>query len=193
MSTTVPAAAPPTPAASATQPLQGGPVPAGALQPAAPLGPEPGAAPPPAPPAALAAQLTRPVIDLAGSGGGDHVMILKVTPEELGPVTVRALIGADSSVRVELFAPNDAGREALKAVLAELKRDLAGSGLNASLDLSSRNPHGEPGSGEFRRGPAHPPDTPREPSGPPAPVPDLQHPAHRPGPSDAVPSLDVMA
>lgn len=65
-------------------------------------------------------------------------MTLRVTPENLGPVTVRAHIGAEG-VRVELFAPSDAGREALRAILQDLKRDLASAGLGSNLDLSARS------------------------------------------------------
>jgi flagellar hook-length control protein FliK len=63
---------------------------------------------------------------------------ITVTPDNLGPVTVRAHITADG-MRVQLFAPTDAGRDALRAVLPDLRRDLAGSGINSSLDLSSQN------------------------------------------------------
>ncbi len=165
--------------------------PAGSFQ-APAVSPVPGTghpAAPAAPPAALATQLSRPVTALAGKAPGEHVLVLKVTPEDLGPVTVRALIGADSSVRVELFAPTDGGRDALKAVLAELKRDLAGSGLNASLDLSSRNQPGEPGAEGSRRGPAqqHPG---RSPAGRDD---DAPQPDRRPRLSDDAPSLNVMA
>jgi flagellar hook-length control protein FliK len=65
-------------------------------------------------------------------------MTLSVTPDNLGPVTVRAHVSA-AGVRVELFAPNDMGRDALRAILPELRRDLAGTGMNANLQLSSNN------------------------------------------------------
>jgi flagellar hook-length control protein FliK len=77
-------------------------------------------------------------------------MTLSVTPDDLGPVTIRAHVGADG-VRVELFAPNDAGREALRAILQDLKRDLASAGLGADLDLSSQNQPDEPETGGFER------------------------------------------
>ena len=67
-------------------------------------------------------------------------MTLKVTPEALGPLTVRAHIDA-AGVRIELFAPGDAGRDALRTILPELRRGLAESGLGASLNLSQ---HGAP-------------------------------------------------
>ncbi|QJA00431.1 flagellar hook-length control protein FliK [Leifsonia sp. PS1209] len=66
------------------------------------------------------------------------MMTVHVTPDTLGPVTVRAHVGAEG-VRVELFAPTDGGRDALRAILPDLRRDLSGAGLSGSLDLSSQN------------------------------------------------------
>ena len=77
-------------------------------------------------------------------------MTLSVTPDNLGPVTVRAHVGADG-IRIELFAPSDAGREALRSLLADLRRDLTGSGMNASLSLSSHEAPDQ-GFGERRNG-----------------------------------------
>ncbi|MFD5276366.1 flagellar hook-length control protein FliK [Pseudarthrobacter sp. NPDC058362] len=88
--------------------------------------------------APLAGQLAGPVFSLATAKPGQHTMTLSVTPENLGPVTVRAHIGAEG-VRVELFAPNDAGRDALRSILQDLKRDLASAGLGSNLDLSARS------------------------------------------------------
>ena len=95
---------------------------------------------------ALNTQLAGQVYSLvAGNRPGEHTMTLSVTPEDLGPVTVRAHIGLDG-VRVELFAPSDAGREALRTILQDLKRDLAAAGLGADLNLSSReSPDGQSG------------------------------------------------
>ncbi len=87
---------------------------------------------------ALPSQLARPIFTLAGAGRGEHVMTVHVTPDILGPVTVRAHVGADG-VRVELFAPTDTGRDALRAILPDLRRDLGAAGLSGSLDLSSQN------------------------------------------------------
>jgi flagellar hook-length control protein FliK len=86
----------------------------------------------------LPAQLSRPLFTLASAGRGEHVMTVHVTPEALGPVTVRAHVGA-AGVHVELFAPTDGGREALRSILPDLRRDLSGAGLSGSLDLSSQN------------------------------------------------------
>jgi flagellar hook-length control protein FliK len=66
------------------------------------------------------------------------VMTVHVTPDTLGPVTVRAHVGTEG-VRVELFAPTDTGRDALRSILSDLRRDLSGSGLSGTLDLSSEN------------------------------------------------------
>lgn len=98
----------------------------------------------PAPP--LNTQLAQPLFSLAGARTGEHVMTVQVTPDNLGPVTVRAVIGGDD-IRIELFSPSDGGRDALRQILTDLRRDLAGGGLAASLDLSSKN---EPGSSEER-------------------------------------------
>ena len=99
----------------------------------------------PAAQAPLAGQLTGPLFSLAAGKPGEHTMTINVTPDNLGPVTVRAHITA-GDVRLELFAPNDAGREALRSILPDLKRDLAATGPT-SLDLSSGNQPG-PQSGQ---------------------------------------------
>jgi flagellar hook-length control protein FliK len=76
-------------------------------------------------------------------------MTLHVTPEDLGPLTVRAQIDP-AGVRIELFAPGDAGREAIRGILPELRKELADSGFGASLDVSDRS--GPGGSGQGRAG-----------------------------------------
>ncbi|MCU1556592.1 MAG: hypothetical protein JWN09_587 [Microbacteriaceae bacterium] len=98
---------------------------------------------PPAPTAPVSAQhftaqLSKPIFTLASAGAGEHVVTVKVTPENLGPITVRAHVGVDG-MRVELFAPSDAGRDAIRSILPDLRKDLAGQGLSANLDLSSQN------------------------------------------------------
>ncbi len=104
--------------------------------------PGPGA-PPTAPPAAspqpaLQPQLAKPLFTLAGAPHGQHIMTLKVSPEDLGPLTVRAHIDG-AGVRIELFAPGDTGREALRGILPELRKELADAGFGASLDVSDHS------------------------------------------------------
>ena len=119
-------------------------------------------APPSAPtatPQPFAEQLSRPVLRLAAGAPGEHVLTLRVSPEHLGPVTVQAHIGADG-VRIELFSGTEAGRAAVQAALPDLRRELAGTGLGASLDLSHRSHSGAPthdpsaGEGRGERGDA---------------------------------------
>ncbi|MET1155646.1 flagellar hook-length control protein FliK [Arthrobacter sp.] len=101
----------------------------------------PTSAPAPVPPhqqLPFTAQVARPLFTLAQAKPGEHVMTISVTPDNLGPVTVRAHVTGEG-VRVELFAPNEAGRDALRAIMTDLKRDLASTGMNANLDLSNQN------------------------------------------------------
>jgi flagellar hook-length control protein FliK len=122
-------------------------VPAVAAAPVQPTAPSavvaPAASVVPVTPVPLATQVAAPMFSLAGAKPGEHVLVINVTPDTLGPVTVRAHVTVDS-VRVELFAPTDAGRDALRAILPDLRRDLAGSGLNTNLDLSSQNQPSDP-------------------------------------------------
>ncbi|SFU12761.1 flagellar hook-length control protein FliK [Arthrobacter sp. ov118] len=101
------------------------------------------AAPQPAAHAAspLQPQLAKPLFTLVGAAHGQHVMTLKVSPEDLGPLTVRAHIDA-AGVRIELFAPGDVGRVAVRGILPELRKELSDAGFRASLDLSD---HSAPG------------------------------------------------
>jgi flagellar hook-length control protein FliK len=92
----------------------------------------------------LATQVATPLRVLAGAPDGEHTLTITVTPDNLGPVTVRAHV-AGEHVRIELFAPNAEGRDALKQILTDLRRDLASQGLGAQLDLSGKN---QPDSGD---------------------------------------------
>jgi flagellar hook-length control protein FliK len=137
----------------------------------------------------LNTQLQGPLFSLAAAKPGEHTMTISVTPDDLGPVTIRAQIGVDG-VRVELFAPNDAGREALRAILQDLKRDLASAGLGTGLDLSSQNQPDEPGTdgSERPRDSANQDDTTGR---------QLRGPGHHAGPylrlSGSDTGLDVLA
>ncbi|MEO7123785.1 MAG: flagellar hook-length control protein FliK [Lacisediminihabitans sp.] len=99
----------------------------------------PAAAAPP-----LATQISPPIVALTTAAAGEHVLTLSVTPDNLGPVTVRAHISA-TGMHVELFAPNDLGRDALRVIMPDLRRDLAGTGMSANLQLS---PDNQPGSNQ---------------------------------------------
>lgn len=88
-------------------------------------------------PRAVAAQVSPAVVAIAQRPSGTHQLTMTVHPESLGPVTVRAQIGADGDVRVELVGATDAGRDALRAIVADLRRDLAAVMPNASLSLAS--------------------------------------------------------
>ncbi|CAM3315031.1 flagellar hook-length control protein FliK [Occultella aeris] len=103
----------------------------------------PAAVGPSASPWPAAATLLDGLLTLRSTPAGQHTLTINVTPDHLGPIAVRALITADG-VRIELQTP-DAGREALRAILPDLRRDLAAGGLNATLDLDS-GPRDQPGS-----------------------------------------------
>jgi flagellar hook-length control protein FliK len=124
------AAAPAAPQlAPAAAPLAPAPTPAAAA-------PAPAPATPAAPQAPLSEQIGRPILDLRGAAHGEHIVTVRVTPDNLGPVTVRAHVSGDG-IRVELFAPTDQARDALKAILPDLRRDLAQSGPGSSLGIAA--------------------------------------------------------
>jgi len=63
-------------------------------------------------------------------------MTIDVTPDHLGPVRVTAHISADG-VRIDLVGATPESRDALRQSMTDLKRDLAGAGLQADLSLGS--------------------------------------------------------
>jgi flagellar hook-length control protein FliK len=98
----------------------------------------PAGSPAPTQQPALTQQLARPLFTLANAGHGQHVVTVTVSPESLGQVTVRAHVSAQG-MHVEMFAASDAGRDAVRAILPDLKRDMGQSGVSTTLDLSSQN------------------------------------------------------
>jgi len=100
----------------------------------------------PAPPP-LVEQLARPLFTLATAPLGEHVMKIDVVPDALGPVTVRAHLGVDG-IRIELMSASDSGREGLRAILADLRRDLAAGGMQSSLTLGGGNASSHQGNGQ---------------------------------------------
>lgn len=101
----------------------------------------------------LAEQVRGPVMALRHAAPGEHTLTLQVTPDSLGPVQVKAHIGA-AGVRIELLGVTDAGRDGLRALLTDLRRDLAGTGMNASLSLAGDGDRPQGGlAGEWGGGP----------------------------------------
>ncbi|MFK3833726.1 hypothetical protein [Microbacterium sp. NPDC087868] len=95
---------------------------------------------PPEPPASarsVATQVSPVVVNIAQRPAGSHQLTMTVSPDTLGPVTVRAHIGQNGDVRVELVGATDAGREALRAIVSDLRRDLAAVLPHANLSLTS--------------------------------------------------------
>ena len=132
---TVPTAAPnatPVNAASAVVPTQAaGPQPAVAV-------PAPVAAPVPVVAPSVADQIGVRLAGLRTAPLGEHIMTMRVDPESMGPIRVVAHIATDG-VRIELLGGTDHAREALRAALPDLRRDLAATGLQADLDLAGQN------------------------------------------------------
>ncbi|WP_217184118.1 hypothetical protein [Streptomyces sp. AC495_CC817] len=124
---------------------------------AGPQAPDPSDAPAAAP-RAVAAQVSPAVVSIAQRPAGSHQLTMTVNPDTLGPVTVRAHISATGDVQVELIGGSDAGRDALRAIVVDLRRDLAAVLPHASLSIGSGSadsgtpdrgaPTGGAGSGE---------------------------------------------
>jgi flagellar hook-length control protein FliK len=129
--------------------------------PSAPAPHAPASAPTLPDPAAVATQLTARLGALRTAPAGDHVLTVRVDPDSIGPVRVVAHIGADG-VRIELAGGTDAARDALRTALPDLRRDLAGLGMSADLDLADQPGFGdeareqnEPGNGPALATTAH--------------------------------------
>jgi flagellar hook-length control protein FliK len=122
------------------------------LQVSAPAAPAPAhaaaLAPPSQPtfPVPLSSQLSGQLTSLRQLPHGEHVLTLTVNPETFGPVKVVAHITHDG-VALQLFGASDQAREALKAALPDLRRDLAGTGLQPNLELGSGSGSGAGGRG----------------------------------------------
>lgn len=94
----------------------------------------------------VAAQVAPVVLTIAQRPAGAHQLTMTVNPDSLGPVTVRAHIGQAGEVQVELIGGTDAGRDALKSIVADLRRDLAAVSPHATLSVST-GVAADPGSG----------------------------------------------
>ncbi len=95
-------------------------------------------------PAPLHRQLLGPIATLAAGPNGERTLSVNIAPEALGPITVKALLGGDG-IRMELSAPTDAGREALRAMLPELRRELAATGSGAITLATGSDSSATPG------------------------------------------------
>jgi flagellar hook-length control protein FliK len=97
----------------------------------------------PATPATHAAQLAERLVPLQKGPDGVHRLTIHLNPVDLGPISVTAEVrGGD--VHVHLAGATDAARDALRAALPELRKELQGSGFGStSLDVSRDAPgHG---------------------------------------------------
>ncbi|HEV7949210.1 MAG TPA: flagellar hook-length control protein FliK [Glaciihabitans sp.] len=90
--------------------------------------------------ASFAKQVGAPVFALIAGPEGDHSVTVTVAPSELGPVTVRAHLSGDG-IRIEMFAPTESGREALRQILTDLRRDVAIAGSPATVNLATDGGH----------------------------------------------------
>ncbi|MFF8660441.1 flagellar hook-length control protein FliK [Glutamicibacter creatinolyticus] len=98
---------------------------------------------------ALHRQLFAPISTLAVTPHGERMLSVKVAPDSLGPITVTAQLGGDG-LRVDLTASTDAGRDALRAMLPELRRELAATG-HASLSINTADADGAQQGGDTSR------------------------------------------
>lgn len=89
------------------------------------------------PPRTVAAQVAPALMSIVQRPAGTHQLTMTISPDTLGPVTIRAHIGAGGDVRVELLGGTESGREALRTIVVDLRRDLAAVMPTAQLSLSS--------------------------------------------------------
>lgn len=84
---------------------------------------------------AVATQVSPVLLSIVQRPAGSHQLTMTVNPDSLGPVTLRAHISAGGDVQVELVGATDAGREALRLIATDLRRDLASVMPHATLTL----------------------------------------------------------
>jgi flagellar hook-length control protein FliK len=111
------------------------------VAPTAPAAPAATAAPTSAPGVATppATQLVARIAPLRLDADGVHRLTVNLHPADLGPVQVIAEI-RNGEINVQLSGSTEAGNDALRDALADLKRDLEDSGFsNCTLDLRQGN------------------------------------------------------
>ena len=108
---------------------------AGATTPVA--APQPAAPALPTPPAT---QVAMQIVPLRLDADGVHRLTVNLHPADLGPVQVVAEI-RNGEIDIQLSGSTDAGTEALREALDDLRRQLLDSGFsNCSLDLRQGSP-----------------------------------------------------
>jgi flagellar hook-length control protein FliK len=106
---------------------------------------------PPAPAQQLAAEIV-PLRDKPG----EHTLTVSLHPVDLGPVTVTARVQG-SDIHLDLGSATEAGREALRSALPELRRELERAGFTSTLlDTSSGGSSQERGA-PWEQAPRHAP------------------------------------
>jgi flagellar hook-length control protein FliK len=106
-----------------------------AAAPAAPTAATPPAPAPAAIPAPPAAQLAMRIAPLRLDADGVHRLTVQLHPVDLGPVQVVAEI-RNGDINVQLISGTDAGNDAIRDALGDLRRELQDSGFgNCTLDL----------------------------------------------------------
>jgi flagellar hook-length control protein FliK len=89
------------------------------------------AAPERATPAPPAQQLAAEIVPLRDKHG-EHTLTVALHPADLGPVTVTARVhGTD--IQLDLGSSTESGREAIRAALPELRRELERAGFTSTL------------------------------------------------------------
>ncbi|MFL6140959.1 MAG: flagellar hook-length control protein FliK, partial [Labedaea sp.] len=103
--------------------------PAPAVQPGA--APAPAAKPQPAAPPPPASQLAAEIAPLR-SRDGEHTLTVHLHPVDLGPITVTAQVRGQD-IQLNLGGATESGREALRAALPDLRRELEQAGFSSCL------------------------------------------------------------
>jgi flagellar hook-length control protein FliK len=110
-----------------------------APQATAPAAPAAGTPPPAAPTPPPATQVAMQIAPLRLDADGIHRLTVNLHPADLGPVQVVAEI-RNGDITVQLTGTTDAGNDALRQSLDELRRELQESGFrNTTLDLRQGN------------------------------------------------------